>query len=201
MNNSTKTLPEGYAQSGEINLKKNKRLAIILNIAAVFVFFPSFFLLSRFAALIRPGIMNLAGTIRLGMVAALIGLYAISVIIHELIHGIFFRVFTRSKPVFALRLPFYVSVSAPDWYIPSRKYIIVALSPLVIIGAIGLLLILLAPERWVMFVVFVVAMNTGGSIGDLFVLTRLLKLSPACLANDTGDGVAFYKHPSTINHP
>ena len=201
MNNSSKTLPEGYAQSGEIDLKKNKRLAIILNIAAVFVFFPSFFLLSRFAALIRPGIMNLAGTIRLGMVAALIGLYAISVIIHELIHGIFFRVFTRSKPVFALRLPFYVSVSAPDWYIPSRKYIIVALSPLVIIGAIGLLLILLAPERWVMFVVFVVAMNTGGSIGDLFVLTRLLKLSPACLANDTGDGVAFYKHPSTINHP
>ena len=201
MNNSTKTLPEGYAQSGEIDLKKNKRLAITLNIAAVFVFFPSFFLLSRFAALIRPGIMNLAGTIRLGMVAALIGLYAISVIIHELIHGIFFRVFTRSKPVFALRLPFYVSVSAPDWYIPSRKYIIVALSPLVIIGAIGLLLILLAPERWVMFVVFVVAMNTGGSIGDLFVLTRLLKLSPACLANDTGDGVAFYKHPSTISHP
>jgi hypothetical protein len=113
--------------------------------------------------------------------------------IHELIRGFFFWVFTRSKPVFAMRL-FYAYAGAPDWYIPTRQYMIVTLGPLVIIGAVGLLLILLAPISWIMFIIFFVAMNTGGAMGDLLVFTRLLKSSPTCLANDTGDVFTLYEH-------
>ena len=197
---STQTLPEGYAQSGEINLKKNKRLAITLNIVASFGAVISFYLLSSFAALVRPGIMNLSGTITAGGVAVVVGLVVMFVTIHELVHGFFFWVFTRSRPVFALRL-FYAYAGAPDWYIPTRQFAFVAVAPLVIIGAVGLLLMLLVPESWVLFIVFVVAFNTGGSMGDLLVLTRLFKLSPTCLANDTGDVVTFYERQSTIDHP
>jgi hypothetical protein len=197
---STQTLPEGYAQSGEINLKKNKRLAFALNIVAFFVFVISFYLLSSFAALVRPDLMNLSGTITAGGWAVMVGLVVLLFTIHELIHGFFFWVFTRSKPVFALRL-FYAYAGAPDWYIPTRQFAFVAVGPLVIIGAVGLLLILLAPIRWIMFIIFFVAMNTGGSAGDLLVLTRLVKLPPTCLANDTGDVVTFYERQSTISHP
>jgi hypothetical protein len=197
---STQMLPEGYAQSGEINLKKNKRLAITLNIVAFFVFVISFYLLSSFAALVRPDLMNLSGTITAGGWAVMVGLVVLLFTIHELIHGFFFWVFTRSKPVFALRL-FYAYAGAPDWYIPTRQFAFVAVGPLVIIGAVGLLLILLAPIRWIMFIIFFVAMNTGGSAGDLLVLTRLVKLPPTCLANDTGDVVTFYERQSTISHP
>jgi hypothetical protein len=200
MSNSTKTLPEGYGQSGEINLKENKRLAITLNIVAFPVFVLSFFLLSSFAALVRPDLMNTSGSIAAGGVAVLVGLTVILFTIHELVHGFFFWVFTRSRPVFAIRL-FYAYAGAPDWYIPTRRFAFVAVGPLVIIGAVGLLLILLAPIRWIMFIIFFVAMNTGGSTGDLLVLTRLFKLSPTCLVNDTGDVVTFYEHPSTISHP
>ena len=196
---SMKTLPEGYAQSGEINLKNNRRLAIKLNIVAFFVAVLSFYLLSSFAVLVRPGLMNTSGTITAGGVAGLVGLVVMLLTIHELIHGFFFWVFTRSRPVFALRL-FYAYAGAPDWYIPTRQFAFVAVGPLVIIGAVGLLLMLLVPESWVLFIVFVVASNTGGSIGDLLVLTRLFKLSPTCLANDTGDVMTFYGHPSTIGH-
>ena len=197
---STKTLPKGYAQSGEINLKKNRRLAITLNIVAFFVIVLSFYLLSSFAVLVRPGLMNTSGTITAGGMAGLVGLVVMLLTIHELIHGVFFWVFTCSRPVFALRL-FYAYAGAPDWYIPTRQFAFVAVGPLVVIGAVGLLLILLAPIRWIMFIIFFVAMNTGGSTGDLLVLTRLFKLSPTCLANDTGDVVTFYEHPSTISHP
>ena len=199
MNNSTKTLPEGYVQSGEINLKKNKRLAITLNIVAFFVFVLGFFLLSSFAALVRPSLMNTSGSITVGVLAVMLGLVVLLMTIHELIHGFFFWVFTRSKPVFAMRL-FYAYAGAPDWYIPTRQFAFVAVGPLVVIGAVGLLLILLAPIRWIMFIIFFVAMNTGGSAGDLLVLTRLFKLSPTCLANDTGDVQTFYEPPSTISH-
>lgn len=200
MNASTKTLPEGYVQSGQINLKKNKRLAITVNIAAFFVGILSFYLLSTSAALVRPGLMNTSGSITAGGVAVVVGLVIILFTIHELIHGFFFWVFTRSRPVFALRL-FYAYAGAPDWYIATRQFMIVALGPLLIIGAVGLLLMLLVPESWVLLIAIMVALNTGGSTGDLFVLTRLFKLSPTCLVNDTGDVMTFYEHPSTISHP
>ena len=60
---------------------------------------------------------------------------------------------------------------------------------------------LLVPESWVLFIAFMVALNTGGSAGDILVFTRLFKLSPTCLANDTGDVMTFYEPPSTISHP
>jgi hypothetical protein len=198
MNTSTKTLPEGYAQSGEINLKENKRLAIILNIIALFVVVLSFYLLSSFAALVRPGIMNRSGTITVGGVVGLVGLVVMLLTIHELIHGSFFWVFTRSRPVFALRL-FYAYAGAPDWYIPTRQYAFVTVGPLVIIDAVGLLLMLLVPESWVLFIAIVVAFNTGGSVGDLLVFTRLFKLSPTYLVRDSGDAVFFYEKQSTIS--
>ena len=116
------------------------------------------------------------------------------------IHGFFFWVFTRSRPVFALKL-FYAYAGAPDWYIPTRQFMIVALGPLVIIGVAGMLLMLLVPESWVVLIVLMVAFNTGGSVGDLLIFTRLLKLSPTGLANDTGDVMSFYERPSTLSHP
>jgi len=200
MNTSTKTLPEGYTQSGEIDLKKNKRLAITLNIGAFFVAVLSFYLLSSFSVLVRPGLMNTSGTITASALAVLVGLVVMLLTIHELIHGFFFWVFTRSRPVFAIRL-FYAYAGAPAWYIPTRQYAFVTVGPLVIIDAVGLLLMLLGPESWVLFIAFVVAFNTGGSMGDLLVLTRLFKLSPTSLVNDTGDVITFYEHPSTIGHP
>jgi hypothetical protein len=92
---------------------------------------------------------------------------------------------------------FYAYAGAPDWYIPARQFMIVALAPLVVIGVAGMLLMLLVPESWVLFIAFAVALNTGGSIGDLLVFSRLFKLSPTSLANDTGDVITFYEHPST----
>jgi len=193
--NSTKTLPEGYVQSGEINLKKNKRLAITLNIVAGFVGVPSFFLLTSFAALVRPSLLNTSGSITAGVAAAFLGAVVLLMTIHELIHGLFFWVFTRSRPVFAMRL-FYAYAGASDWYIPVRQFMIVALGPLVIIGVVGMLLMLLVPESWVLLIAFVVALNTGGSAGDLLVFTRLVKLSSTGLANDTGDVICFYENQS-----
>ena len=200
MDASTTTLPEGYAQIGEINLKKNKRLAVALNILAFFVAVLCFFMLTSFAAYVRPGITTTSGTITVGGMAVVAVLVILLLIVHELIHGYFFWVFTRSRPVFALRL-FYAYAGAPDWYIPTRQFAAVAVGPLVIIDVVGLLLMLVVPESWVLLILFLVAFNTGGSIGDLLVFTNLLKLSSTSLANDTGDVMTFYEHQSTIDTP
>ena len=200
MNISTTTFPEGYSQIEEINLKENKRLAIILNIGAIFVAFISFFLLSGFAALVRPGLMNASGSITLGMVVILMGAYVILMTAHELIHGFFFWVFTRSRPVFGIRL-LYAYAGAPSWYIPNNRYAFIALGPLVTIGAVGMLLMLLVPESWVLMIIILIALNTGGSFGDILVFARLFRLSKTCMVNDTGDAVTFFENALPFSMP
>jgi hypothetical protein len=115
-------------------------------------------------------------------------------IMHEIIHGLFFWIFSHGRPVFALR-PLYAYAGAPTWFFPKLQYAVTALGPLVIIGAVGLLLLLLAPISWTLMTVFLVALNTGGAIGDIFVFFRLLKCSPTSFANDTGEVVTFFERP------
>jgi Putative zincin peptidase len=200
LNTSTKTLPESYAQSGEINLGKNKRLAIALNIVAALITALTFYLLANLSAIIRPGIFPVSGNIMPGPVLFLVGLVIVILMVHELIHGFFFWVFTRSRPVFAQRL-LYAYAGAPGWFIPARQFAFVSVSPLVIIDAAGLLLMLLGPENWVLITAFLIALNTGDAIGDLFVFTRLLKLPLAGLANDTGEVITFYEPTATVSRP
>ena len=194
---STQTLPEGYFQTYEINLAKDKRLAILLNVLGFIIFVLTFVLLVFFIRWIRPGILisgfYLKGNLStLWDLLVLIIFVAFNLAFHELIHGFFFWVFTRSKPVYALHLA-YAYAAAPDWYIPVRQYWIIGLAPLVIIDAIGLLLILAAPASWLLIIVFLVTLNTGGAIGDLFIISRLLRVTPDCLVRDKGDGVCFFE--------
>jgi hypothetical protein len=193
MNTSTQTLPIDYFQSDEVNLKKNKRLTILLNIAAFFVFILTFIPLSIWGGTVRLGTTNYSGSITAGTMLILIGLTVIVLLTHELIHGFFFWLFTHSRPIFALHL-LYAYAGAPNWYIPSRQYAFIALGPLVIIGAVGLLLILLVPVGWILMIAYLVALNTGGAIGDIYVFTRLLKAAQSSLVNDTGDVATFYEH-------
>jgi hypothetical protein len=197
MLSSTRILPETYIQTYEIDLAKNKRLAVLLNIAGFFIFIISFVLLVLFVSRVRPGLFS--GTfsffIDLSTVWQLLGLLAaaaLMLVVHELIHGFFFWVFTRSKPVFALHLA-YAYAAAPGWFIPARQYSIIGLSPLVIITAIGLLLIGLSPAGWILPVILITALNIGGAAGDMLVIARLSRTSSACLANDAGDRVRFFE--------
>lgn len=194
MNTSTQTLPDGYVQSGEINLKKDKRLTILLSIAAFIVFILTFYLLTGFIALVRPEVKNFSVTITIGMMLSALGLTVAVLIIHEIIHGLFFWSFSRGMPVFALR-PMYAYAGAPTWFFSKRQYAITALGPLVIIGTLGLLLLLLAPIGWIPMIAFLVALNTGGAIGDVFVFNRLLKCSSTSFVNDTGEVVTFFERP------
>jgi hypothetical protein len=194
MNNSTQALPAGYVQTAEINLKKDTRLTIILSFAALIAFVFVFFLLTSFTALVRPEVMNFSESITIVKMLGALGLTVLVLILHEFIHGVFFWIFSHSRPVFALR-PMYAYAGAPNWFFPKRQYTITALAPLVIIGAVGLLLLLLAPISWVLMIMFLVALNTGGAVGDLFVFFRLLKSSQTSFANDTGDVVTFFERP------
>ena len=200
MISSTKSLPDGYSQTEEINLAKNKGLAILLNVVGVIVFFLSLVLLGSFLRWARPELSTNTVTFKLDLlrIVGLLASVTLTMLVHEFIHGFFFWLFNRSRPVFGLRL-MYAYAAAPDWFIPARQYWIIGLAPLVLIDMIGLLFIFFAPAGWVPVLVLLVALNTAGSVGDMFIVSRLLRLSPGSLAKDAGDSVSFFEPATAVS--
>jgi hypothetical protein len=203
---STRSLPPTYVQTDEIDLSKNARLAIILNMIATVLFLVAFWLLSIYAVWIRPELLFHPYTfeINFNTLLQLLGillLVFVNLFIHEAIHGFFFWRFTGSKPLFALRLT-YAYAAAPDWYISCQAYTIIGLAPLVLIDLVSLLLVPFIPPQLIFPLTLAVAFNTGGSVGDLWIILRLFRNSTACLVNDCGDRVSYYEPamPKTASH-
>ena len=197
MNVSTQTLPEGYQPTKEINLAKDKVLALGLNIAGIILFLIVFGVLGWLVNKVRPGLLGDTLTINLGIellwgLLAIIGLTFGNLIVHESIHGLFFWLFTGSRPSFGLRLT-YAYAAAPSWYIPRGYYRVIGLAPLVIIDLVCLLLIAVAPAGWIVPLALVIALNTSGAVGDLLVIAVVSRSAPDCLINDRGDGVIIYE--------
>ncbi|MCE1253978.1 MAG: DUF3267 domain-containing protein [Anaerolineae bacterium] len=194
---STRTLPANYTLVDNIDLSQNVRLAVILNIIAALLFFISLGLVYLFLVNIRPETASRSFSLDINLfsllyIAGFFLAIAINLVLHEAIHGFFFWLFTGDKPVFALHLA-YAYAAAPAWYLPRARYAIVGLAPLLLINAAILAWLPFAPQFSLVFLLIMLAFNTGGAIGDIWIVSRLWRLSPAALINDHGDCVRFYQ--------
>lgn len=195
---STRSLPERYVKTAEVNLVTSKGLLIILNIIGSVLALVILGLLMALVVKLNPGEFSLQGTFEIDgvslfqLVAYLLGLTVINTVLHEGVHGFFFWYFTGSRPLFALKLT-YAYAAAPEWFIPRRQYMVVGLAPLVLLDAAALVLIWLAPAGWAVAAALVAALNTGGAVGDMWVVMRLLACPADCLVQDKGDGISFFE--------
>ncbi len=182
---------------GTIDLSKNKRLAVITNIAGTVLLLLFGWLFSSLMAYIRPGygagfnlsISNLWDLlITIGVV---LGVTAVMVLAHEGLHGVFFWFFTRHRPTFGFR-GYYAFAAAPGWYIPRNPYLLISLAPFVLITAAGLVLLATLPDVLVGPLLLLVSMNAAGAVGDLMVAGWLLGKPPRFVVQDFGDGVNLF---------
>jgi hypothetical protein len=194
MSRSTQTLPDGYDQVYAIDLATHKTMAIVLNLAAFAVLIITFWLLAIYVNRVRPELFgtSLSGVFNLAELLLLILLVAANMVVHEMIHGVFFWLFTHSRPVFGLSLS-YAYAAAPDWYIPMSRYWIIGLAPLLVIGMAGLAVMAFCPPAWLLPTAVVIGFNTGGAAGDMWIVYQLFRNSPACMVRDTGHSVHFYE--------
>jgi hypothetical protein len=198
---STQLLPEGYREAGTVDLKKDRRLLILFNIAAIILLVVAGLLFLIITARLRPGavtepmlaldleIRSLTGMIVFA--AWVLGLTAFYVVVHEAVHGVFFWLFTRSKPVFAIKWN-YAYAAAPGWYIHRNPFLVTTLAPLVFITLVGLVFIAVGPAGWLLPVWFIITMNAAGAVGDLLVAGWLLLKPTSGLVQDRGDAITLY---------
>jgi hypothetical protein len=195
----TQTLPANYTFAGTIDLSKDRRALWILNIIALALFLFSVWFLVSLAVTIRPSTAARVFTFSSGSLGSLVWplvcIIAITigmVVIHEAIHGLFFWLFTASRPRFGFRGT-YAFASAPDWYIPRRLYLVVALAPLVLMTFAGLAAVFVVSDILLPALLFLIAMNLSSSVGDMMVAGWLLRKPADILSQDYGYAVRFYR--------
>jgi hypothetical protein len=191
--NPTQTLPENYVLAWAVDMKKQPGLNIALQFAGAGWFFVAGWLVWLALGLLRPAYApDLLVFINIPMlVAIIITIFAVT-ILHELVHGLFFWIFSKSAPRFGIG-PGYAYAAAPDWYFPKGQYLVIGLSPLVVLTVAGLGLIAVVPAGWIGLLALAVIFNAGGAIGDMYVCARIALEAPEIWIKDTGDGFEIYR--------
>ena len=174
-------LPDDYILSYDLNMK-NKGLFIWLNVLSVIILIP---FLIAYIIYIQATSFTLIFDIQ-GYSLTLAGL-VLMIIIHELIHGIFFKMGTREKVSYKFHgWAFSASVKGIYFY-----YLLVGLAPFVILSPIFILLMFIFPT-YSAALYFILALHTSACVGDFYVIYKLLKYPEDSLIHDYGIGMSFY---------
>jgi hypothetical protein len=188
---ATRQLPPSYTENAHIDISKDMRLLIWLNVFGLALFFLFGWLFLRLAALLRPAYQGSSGSINLWLVINVLLAIVLTFILHELVHGLFFWIFTRSRPTFGFKGA-YAYASAPGWYFRRDPYLVIGLAPLVLISLAGLLILPVIPAFLVTPLLFLLTMNASGAVGDMAVVLWLLRFPPDTLVMDHGDAITVF---------
>ena len=194
----TQSLPNSYRSIGTFDVRNNSQTMIRLNILGFVLFAVSAWFFVVVLNVLRPeeaknglavSFSDLGGMVQ--TLLAVILATAAMIVLHEVVHGIFFWLFTRSIPKFAFK-GLYAYAAAPQWYLPKSYYLVVALAPLVVLSLAGMALMLVVPSSWFIILLLFLVINASGAIGDLWVTAWLVRQPNTCYANDLGDAVTLY---------
>ena len=179
----------GYKECTKIDLVKNKKEALLVNIYGIIimvvmaVFIP---------LLIMGGIIefNLETTFPLFFIVLLISLI-LYIPLHEIVHGIVLKKYTDEKLSLGWKLV-YAYCGSKEAVVDRKEYYAVALAPLLVFSVEFISLMFLNPSLSLVWYVMEI-MNVSGSVGDIYVSIKLRKeKSRDILITDSGTDMSFW---------
>ena len=179
----------GYKECTKIDLVKNKKEALLVNIYGIIimvvmaVFIP---------LLIMGGIIefNMETTFPLFFIVLLISLI-LYIPLHEIVHGIVLKNYTDEKLSFGWKLV-YAYCGSKEAVVDRKEYYAVALAPLLVFSVVFISLMVLNPSLSLVWYVMEI-MNVSGSVGDIYVSIKLRKeKSRDILITDSGTDMSFW---------
>jgi len=187
---AVEALPEGYREIYSVNLQKDKKTAILVNLLAVLIavllIVPMHFVIPIFTLFsFEAGIHNYY----LRMLA-LIVLTVVYMVLHELVHGVAMKICGTKKVKYGFT-GLYAFAGSTDYY-DKKSYIFIALAPVVLWGVVLAVINLFVPSEWFWVVYFIQVTNLSGAAGDLFVTVRFSSLPNDILVQDCGVGMTVF---------
>lgn len=188
---AVKSLPQNYQAEKILDLSSTKA-ALWLNIAAIPLLFLYSWIFSKIFSSLQPvdpfpnGLWTVITSFSLRDWLLLLLCIIFVLVFHEMIHGIFFWVFTKERPQFGLRGG-YAYASAPDWFLPKYQYVVVGLSPFVVISILGIVFATFLRAALMPYLLVIVCFNAAGALGDMIVVAWVLRQANTILVRDQGD--------------
>ena len=194
-----KQLPPHYQPVSVLDLSRNRLALVGLSVGAMAAFclfgWLALVLLTALRSDVDSWTFQISGANFWPFLVGLTVLLAVTVILHEAIHGLCFWLLTRERPRFAFK-GVYAYAAAPDWYLPRLHHVVVALAPLVVITLGGLLWLPVAAEVVVLPLLSVLVLNAAGAVGDLVTVVWLLRQPRTTVVRDSGDAITLYQPAS-----
>lgn len=184
------TLSEGYREILSVDLQKDKKLALLINllslgIAAVTalpaVFMVPISTLFDMSKGIGPYLLRFA---------VLLILMVAYILLHESVHGITMKLLGCKKVTYGFT-GLYAYAGCND-YFDRPGYITVALSPVVVWGLVLTLVLPFVSAEWFWVVYLIQVFNLSGAAGDFYVTARFARLPNDILVKDTGVSMSVY---------
>jgi len=182
-------LPEGYKEIREVDLTEDKKTFIVINIFS----FTIFIAMAVFGAIINPIDFTVDSKFMYLLILAVF-LYIIYIIMHEAIHGYFMKRFSGEKAYFGHAR--FCAYAGSDAYFNKKHYIIISLSPVVILGIILFIINAIVPQSYFWVIYFVQIGNLTGAVGDFYVTYLMSKMPDDTLTQDTGVSMTMYSKQS-----
>lgn len=184
------SLPAGYREVCRIDLQKDKKLALLVNGAALLIgavmIVPMHFHISIATLFdLSEGFVPYL----LRFLCMLLGLM-LYIVLHELVHAAAMRLSGTRKVNFGFT-GLYAFAGSADYY-DRPHYILIALAPIVVWGVVLGLLCALVPPAWFWVVYIIQVTNISGAAGDLYITYRMAKLPPDLLVQDSGVRMTVY---------
>lgn len=173
------------------NLIENRKVIIWLNVASILCFFLFYFLFERVGMLLIP-IGEEVFQFSLIHIFLGVGLFILLIIIHELIHGLFFKLFDlKGKVKFGFKNGMAYATS-PNSYYSKGKFSWICLAPFVLIT---LILYVVTYRQFLPVPIFVIiaSMHAASCVGDFYWCYLLIRAPRNTYVEDTEEGMNLYK--------
>jgi hypothetical protein len=197
---AVRELPEEYGLAQILDLTKNVKLAIGLNLASLGLFLAFGVFFFWLFSLVRPGVVFEGAFLTTNVFVSdsffvrflvIVLVYLGMIVLHEAVHGLFFWLYTKDKPAFGFR-GVYAYAGTPTWYLSKKPYLIVGLAPLVLISLVGFIVMIFVPSAWAFPILLFITLNASGAVGDIYAFFWILSKPSEVLVQDFGDRMKIY---------
>jgi len=173
---SFSSLPPNYRFHLDLDMSKNKWVVFWITLIQLFLILFFFLILA---------VINIEITFNIWSSLSSIPLLVLVVVVHEWIHGLFFKMGTDQKVKYAFH-GFAASASVPGVYFTKRHYMLVGIAPAIFLNLFLFLLCFVPSKEWSSLFFILLAIHFSSCSGDFFVFIRFLSLNENSLIEDTG---------------
>ena len=184
------TLPEGYREFYTIDLQKNKKMSLLVNVLAVMIAVLLMVPMHFFVPISTLFAMeNGLGSYVIRFVSLIVLMIAY-IVLHELTHGIVMKLLGTKKVKYGFT-GLYAFAGSDDYY-GKKAYILIALAPVVLWGIVLAIINPFVPTEWFWVVYFLQILNLSGAAGDYMVTIKFSGFPKAILITDYGLGMTVF---------